>query len=162
MVGLVVVVALAGAPTAPAPAPSASAAPVTAEAVASKSEVTVGEPFTIEVKASGPPGTSYGFPSDASTEAFDLRPAPSTPGLKPTVPVDGSQRYQAAVYALGDVTIPPIPVRYLLPDGTRGETATAPLPLKVVTLLPKNPDERKLADIRGPVGVAIGRPFWIA
>jgi len=32
----------------------------------------------------------------------------------------------------------------------------------VVSLLPKDPQEQKLADIRGPQAVGIGRAFWVA
>jgi hypothetical protein len=63
---------------------------------------------------------------------------------------------------VGEVEVPPVRVKYRLPDGAQGEVASAPLPLRVLSLLPKDPQEQKLADIRGPVGLAIGRAFWVA
>jgi hypothetical protein len=53
-------------------------------------------------------------------------------------------------------------VRYRLADGTEGEAASGTLALKVVSLLPKQEGEQKLADIRGPASVGIGRAFWVA
>ena len=48
-----------------------------------------------------------------------------------------------------------------LADGTTGEIATAPIPLRVVSLLPKEKSDQKLAYVRGPIGVALGRAFWV-
>ncbi len=136
------------------PAPPA----VRAEAAASKTEVTVGEAFTIEVKAEGPAGTSFAFAAEGGGEQLELR----TPAASASSPMPGRHTYEAAAFALGDVEIPPLPVRYRLADGTEGEARTAPIRLKVVSLLPKDPAEQKLADIRGPVSVDVGRAFWIA
>jgi hypothetical protein len=135
-------------------------APVTVAATASQDEVTVGETFSIELKAVGPRGTTYRFAAGASEDEIELRtPEPEEDG--PT-PDPATHRYDAEVYALGEVEIPPIPVRYRLPDGTEGEAETEPLVLKVGTLLPRDADEQKLADIRGPQAVGVGRAFWLA
>ena len=139
----------------------ASPVPVTVTATASKAEVTLGEVFAVEVKASGPAGTSYTFPGEAADDAVDLRtPSEDARGAAPAGP--GVHRYRASVFALGQAQIAPIAVRYRLPDGTTGEAASAPLELKVVSLLPKDPQQQKLSDIRGPLPVSIGRAFWIA
>jgi len=151
------------------PEPGESAAdatpPVTVIATTSKDEVTVGETFTIELKALGPPGTTYRFAPGASEDEIELRtpePAASEPTSAQDAPEPGTHRYEAAVYALGEVQIPPLPVRYTLPDGTEGEAETEPILLKVGSLLPRDADEQKLADIRGPLTVAIGPLFWVA
>jgi hypothetical protein len=143
--------------TAAAPVPASTPSPVRAEATASKTEVTVGELFTIEVKATGPEGAIYSFPGEAEQEQLELR----TPANAATSPMPGLHRYEAAVFALGTVGIPSIPVRYRLPDGSDGEARTAPIELKVVSLLPKDAEAQKLADIRGPVGVEVGQAFWV-
>jgi hypothetical protein len=143
-------------PAAAPPAPS----PVAVTATASKAEVTVGETITVELKASGPAGATFTFPGEAETDAFELRTPPADP--RAPAPEPGTHRYEAAVYAVGEVTLPPIPVRYRLADGTEGEAASEPIVLKVVSLLPKDPQERKLLDVRGPQAVGIGRAFWIA
>jgi hypothetical protein len=137
----------------------AQASPVSVTATASKAEVTVGEAFAIELKATGPAGTTYTFAGEASADELELR-SPVTPKDAPA-PEPGTHRYEATVFALGELQIPPLPVRYRLPDGTEGEAASAPLSLKVVSLLPKEEAEQKLADIRGPASVGVGRAFWI-
>lgn len=126
-----------------------------AVATASKAEVTVGEAFTVAVEATGPAGTTFAFPPEIALEAFELRTAADA-----SPPPPGVHRYQAAVFGLGDAQVPPIPVRYRLPDGTEGEVKTAPIPLQVVSLLSKDKEQQKLADVRGPVEVGIGGVFW--
>jgi hypothetical protein len=155
---LVLAVAAAAGPPSP-PPPS----PVSVTATASKGEVTVGETFTIELEATGPPGTTYTFPAGAETESFDLRtPTPNPKGGSSPPDGPGTHRYEAAVFAVGEATIPEVPVRYKLPDGTVGEASSPPVLLKVVSLLPKDAQQQKLADIRGPLSVGIGRAFWVA
>ncbi len=126
-----------------------------AVATASKAEVTVGEAFPVEVQATGPAGTTFAFPPEITQDTFELRTASAASPLPPAF-----HRYQATVFGLGDAQVPPIPVRYRLPDGTEGEVQTAPITLKVVSLLPKDKEQQKLADVRGPVELTIGRAFW--
>jgi hypothetical protein len=130
-------------------------------ATASKSELRVGEAFVVELSASGPEGTVFTFPKEAGNEAVELREAATAAGGS-SPPPPGVRRYQAAAFALGDVELPAIGVPYRLPDGTTGTATTAPIPLRVASILPKEPKEQKLADIRGPVPLAIGGPFWVA
>ena len=133
------------------------AAPVSATATASKSDVTLGETFTVEVKAMGPTGSAFLFPPSATQEAFELRGLPAdSAALAP-----GVRRYLARLFAVGEAQLPPIPVRYRLADGRTGEVATAPLPLHVASLLPKDKSEQKLADVRPPVRLAVGAAFWV-
>jgi hypothetical protein len=138
-----------------------AATPVAVKAIASKSEVTVGEVFTVELKATGPAGTTFTFAGEAEDDAFELRTPTADPRASAS-PEPNTHRYDAAVYALGEATIPPIPVRYRLPDGTTGEASSEPIVLKVASLLPKDPQQRTLADIRGPEPIGIGRVFWTA
>jgi hypothetical protein len=126
-------------------------------ATASKTEVSVGEAFTVEVRATGPAGTTFTFPPEVVQETFELRVAPAAQSPLPP----GVQRYVATIFGLGDAQVPAIPVRSRLADGTEGDVATGPVSLKVVSLLPRDKGEQKLADIRGPLGVPIGRAFWV-
>lgn len=137
---------------------------VTVIATPSTDEPTLGEPFTIELKALGPPGTTYRFVSGVSEDEIELATSQleSPPAGEADVLEPGTHRYEAAVYALGEVQIPPIPVRYTLPDGTEGEAKAEPIRLVVASLLPRGADEQKLADIRGPLAVGIGPLFWVA
>lgn len=147
-----VLVLLAGGPaTAQEEAPAA-------RAHASKPEVTVGERFTVEVEAKGPEGTTFAFQAEIEGEGALLRtPAPGPSPLPPDRHV-----YEATLFALDEGTVPEIPVRYRLRNGVEGEVATRPVTVKMASLLPKEPKEHKLADIRGPVAVDVGLAFWIA
>jgi hypothetical protein len=127
-------------------------------AIPSKTEVSVGEPFTVELRASGPAGCTFAFPPALAQESIELQPAPADSGARAA----GVQRYRAAVFALGDAQVPPLAVRYRLADGTAGEIRTAAVPLQVHSLLPRAKDEQKLADVRAPVRLVVGRLFWIA
>jgi hypothetical protein len=128
-----------------------------ARATAAKTEVTVGETFVVEVTAEGPAGTRFSFPAEAGNDRVELW---TVPGAGPPPPAQ--HRYQALVLALGEAEVPGIAVKYRLPAGTEGETLTAPVPLRVVSLLPKDPKEQKLAEIRGPRPLSIGGAFWAA
>jgi hypothetical protein len=161
VVALLLVLAQAAAaapPPSPAPTP---AGPVAVTATVSKGEVTVGETFAIDLKAAGPAGTTYTFPGGAETDSFELRtPRPDPKGGPVPAAEPGTHRYEAAVFAVGETEIPPIPVRYKLPDGAEGEASSAPVPLKIVSLLPKDAREQKLADIRPPVPVGVAPVVW--
>ncbi len=126
-----------------------------ARAAAAKTEVTVGETFVVEVTAEGPAGTLFSFPAEAGNDRVELWTAPAAGPPDPS-----PHRYLALVLALGEAEVPSITVKYRLPDGSEGETLTAPIPLQVVSLLPKDPREQKLAEIRGPLSLSIGVAFW--
>jgi hypothetical protein len=162
---LVLAQALAPPPPSPGPAGAAPPAalapgPVSVTATASKAEVTVGEPFEIVLEATGPAGTEYTFAGEAQADALELQT--KAPAAGAPLPEPGTHRYEAVVFALGELQLPGIPVRYRLADGTSGEAASAPISLKVASLIPKDEADPKLADIRGPASVGIGRVFWIA
>ena len=140
--------------------------PVRLEVKPAKTEVTVGETFVVTLEAKGPVGASYVFPADFTQDPIELHAAPAQatpPGTSNAqAPSPSAQAYVASVFGLGDVVIPPLAVHYRLADGREGEAQSAPVRFKVGTLLPKDTKGQKLADIRGPVGVTIGRAFWIA
>lgn len=138
----------------------AAAAEPSVKAAASKSEVTIGEPFTVELEASGPEGTTWRFPAEAGTEQVELRTPQEPSASAATTPA--RHRYEAAVFALGEVEVPPIVVRFRLPDGTEGEAATEPIPLRILSLLPKDPQQQALVDIRDPLELSIGSAFFVA
>ncbi len=128
---------------------------------ASKTRLTVGERFEVEVKARGPQGTAWTFPPEAGDEKVELRAKPGIAATNAAARRE-SRSYLAAAFAVGEVTVPSIKVGYRLADGTEGELSTEPIPLRMVSLLPKDPQERKLADIRGPLGLSVGRAFYLA
>jgi hypothetical protein len=140
------------------PTPAAAPPPgVSASAAAAKTEVSVGETFAVEVMASGPPGTTWSFPAEVDGEVGDLRARPEER------PRPDRRTYDAAVFAVTDAVVPPVVVSYRLPDGTSGQVETQPIPLHITSLLPRDPKERQLVDIRPPVDVSmLPRQFWLA
>jgi Domain of unknown function (DUF4381) len=131
-------------------------------ATPSKSEVALGETFSLDVKATGPAGTVWIFPDQAGNDDVDVRTPAAAPRTSAPSEDSGTHRYEAAAVALTDVAVPPIEVHYRLPDGTEGEASTEAVPLKVLSVLPKDPGEQTLADIRGPLSVPIAIVFWVA
>jgi hypothetical protein len=131
-------------------------------AEASKTDVTVGEVFSVKLSVAGPAGTVWKIPAEVGDEQVELR-TPSTPGPPSTSPPPpGTHRYEAVAFALGEAEVPPIPVEYRLPDGTEGEVSSEPIPLRILSVLPKDSEEQKLIDVRAPLAVSIGRAFWLS
>ncbi|HEY6552278.1 MAG TPA: hypothetical protein VI669_02940 [Vicinamibacteria bacterium] len=146
-------------------APSATGDLIRVEASPSKAEVALGERFVVEVKATAPAGTSFSFPAEVVTEGAELRALPpegAAAGGSPPPARPGVQRYEAALFELTDAKVPTVVVRYRGADGTSGEAATEPVAVKIVSRLAKDADPLKIADIRGPVSLTVGRAFWIA
>jgi hypothetical protein len=130
------------------------------QAHVSSTEVTVGEPFSVAVTAEGPPGTEWSFPEQPGDDSIELVTGPPDP--EDPAPEPGVYRYRATAFALEDVSVPAIRVGYRLPDGVEGELETEPVPLRIVSLLPRDPEEQQLADIRGPRELEIATAFWVA
>lgn len=137
---------------------TATASPCTLTATTDKSEVAAGEPFAVEMRGNGPAGATWSFPSETSSEVVELRAASVAPGSLPP----GTFRYSAAAFALGEAQVPAVEAKCRLADGSEHGVRSAPLTLRMASHLPKDPQEQKLADIRPPVGLAIGRAFWVA
>ena len=133
---------------------AAHAAEVRVTARAAATEVTVGQRFAVTVEASGPAGTAWTFPAEAGDDRVVLRAATDRP------PAAASCTYDAAAYAIGEVEVPAIAVKYRLPDGGEGEARSEAIPLAIGSLLPKEEGERALVDIRGPVKLPLGPFFW--
>jgi hypothetical protein len=142
--------------TAPAAATAAPVGPVSVRAKAAETEVAVGQVFTVEVEARGPAGTTYTFPPEVADDTADLVARADARS------VPNKATYNASVFVLKDAAVPPIAVTYRLPDGTTGQATTAPIPVTIKSLLPRDPKERQLADIRPPMDIpAFPREFWL-
>ena len=133
---------------------AAAAQPVSVTARATSTEVSVGQRFVVTIEARGPAGTTWTFPAEAGDEKVVLRAAAAQPAG------GAAFVYEAAAFSVGEVSVPSIAVKYRLPDGTEGEARSEPIPLQIVSLLPKDESERTLADIRGPVKLPLGGWFW--
>jgi hypothetical protein len=124
-------------------------------AVPSATTVTVGEPFIVTVQAQAPAGTRWSFPAEVTAPDVTLK-------IVATPTRQEGALYQAAVFALDEATIPAITAAFELADGTRGEATSAPVGVTVASLLPEDPEEHRLAELRPPVSLPAGAPFWIA
>jgi hypothetical protein len=142
--------------------PAPGAEPITAQATASKADVSLGEAFEVRIEVTGPPGTSWTFPAQAGDDSVELRIEPEAPQATPGAAPPSARRYRAAAFALNEVRVPSIAVSYRTPDGSSGEVRTEPLPLRVLSVLPKDAKQQVLADVRGPVALSAGWPFWAA
>jgi hypothetical protein len=168
MVGwLAVALALEAGPTPAGPASvSAPAAegPCRLVVTTAQREAAVGEPFVVEARGEGPAGTSWSFPKEASSEDVELVATPVTSnGGKPGgVPDPLAQRYTVRVFALQGAEVPPLTASCRLADGRQHEVRSEPLAMRVRSLLPKDPQEQKLVDIRPPVSLRPGMAFWVA
>jgi hypothetical protein len=124
--------------------------------------------------ATAPASDASAPASDATAPAADAT-APASDATAPAEAVSGPAgssstdvllpnryRYEARVFGLGDVTLPSLVVRYRLADGTVGEATASGPKVKVISLLPKDDPQQSIADIRGPVGMAIAPIFWVA
>ena len=99
----------------PGPAVRVSATPA-------KTEVTVGEPFAVEVVASGPAGTSYVFPAEAGDTVLATMTLdnPAGPGIVVAVkqPGAGCTAYLGPIYLGSTGNYPDVPdnLRFGYPD----------------------------------------------
>jgi hypothetical protein len=102
------------------------------------------------------------FPAEAGDDAVELRTPPPEAKDGQAGAAPDTHHYAAAVFSLGEVGLPAIRVEYRLADGTAGAVSTAPVTLRVVSTLPKDPARQQLVDIREPQPLAVGAIFWTA
>lgn len=154
-------------PVAPAQPAADAASPVQVTAQPATTEPALAAPFAVVVEIVGPPGSRFTVPRGGGDGALELvleDPIPPGPGDAP-VEIAGPKatlRFRAQAFAVDEAALPAIAVRFRLADGTRGETASAPVPLRVASVLPKDPQQRQLADLKGPVALEIAPAFWWA
>jgi len=138
---------------------AAGSGAITVTARASATDVSVGQQFAVDVEASGPAGATFTFPASAGDDKVELRLAPP-PADAPPPP--NRRTYRATAFVLEDATVPAVTVGYRQADGATGSDSSRPIPLHIVSLLPKDPGGQKPADIRPPVGIPFGAPFYVA
>jgi hypothetical protein len=137
----------AGLATAP---PDPDAPTVTARV--DKAEVHVGDPINLTITAIGRRGIAVNLPSTIALDPFtvlDRKEAEQDLG-------DGKLRREftvvAATYEPGQVEMPAVEVTYLGKTGEVRTARTAPIPIKIASLIANEP-EPQLKDIAGPVAV---------
>lgn len=126
---------------------------------ASTTDVSIGQQFTVNVEVTGPPGATFTFPESAGDDKVELRLSPPPTDAMPS---PKRRTYRAAAFVLEGAAVPAVTVGYRQADGSTGTGASQPIPLRIVSLLPKDPEGQKPADVRPPQGIPIGTPFWVA
>ena len=133
-------------------------------ATPSKRDVTVGR--DLHARAEGERARRarrYTFPGEAGDDARRAaHAARRRRGRESRRAAGRPHRYEAAVFALGRGEIPPIPVRYRLPDGTTGEAATAPLDAEGRLAAAEGRRSRSSPTCARRCRCRIGRAFWVA
>jgi hypothetical protein len=162
LVVLLVTVGVATAPTlaAPGTAPDPAAAAATAKgadaptvtARVDKAEARVGDAITVTVTAVGPRGTPVNLPSTLELSPFsilDRKEEEKDLG-------DGKMRrdftLRVAAYEPGEISVPSVEVTYLGKAGEVLTASTAPVPIKITSLLANEP-EPALKENAAPVAV---------
>ena len=74
---------------------------------AATADVSVGQPFMVDVEAAGPAGTTFTFPESAGDDKVELRLEAPAADARPAA---NRRTYRAAAFALADTAVPPITV----------------------------------------------------
>jgi hypothetical protein len=155
---------MAGTPTtAPAPPPLPAQAPVaaagadvpTVAARLDRAQGRVGDVFLLTVTAVGLRVIPTNLPTRLELAPFEV--VGGDPALVEEKDLGNgrvSRRFEVkvAVYETGELTLPPVEVTWIGKDGQVARARTAPVPVKIVSLLANEPDP-KLKDPSGPVTV---------
>jgi len=139
-----------------------SAPGITIETAVDKSEIYIGDlikyRLTIIYDSSivlTPP------PIGANLGAFDVKEYQTDESTKLK---DGrikmESRFVLTTFTTGDYIIPPIPVKFMLPDSTTKFLISEPTPIKVKSLLAESADSADVRDIKGPIEFKSGKAIY--
>jgi len=91
-------------------------------------------------------------PIGANLGAFDVKDYQTDESTKLK---DGrikiESRFMLTTFTTGDYVIPPIPVKFMLPDSTVKYLISEPIPIRVKSLLAESADSTSIRDIKGPI-----------
>lgn len=121
---------------------AAAADPVNAAATLDRTSITVGDPAFLTVYADAEVGYQVGDPSIAHTvgDLEVLETLPSGRSTRSGGIARWTFRYRITAWVVGDQRVPPIAVPYRGPNGVTGVAATAPLVLKVASVIKDGED----------------------
>jgi hypothetical protein len=121
---------------------AAAADPVNAAATLDRTSITVGDPAFLTVYADAEVGYQVGDPSIAHTvgDLEVLETLPSGRSTRSGGIARWTYRYRITAWVVGDQRVPPIAVPYRGPNGVTGVAATAPLVLKVASVIKDGED----------------------
>jgi hypothetical protein len=121
---------------------AAAADPVNAAATLDRTTITVGDPAFLTVYADADVGYQVGDPSIAHTvgDLEVLETLASGRSTRSGGIARWTFRYRITAWVVGDLRVPPIAVPYRGPSGVTGVAATAPLVLKVASVIKDGED----------------------
>jgi hypothetical protein len=131
-------------------APAAQAEPVVSGIeVRAPDRVTVGDRFHVIITLEGLNGTKVGLAPGAMPGEFAVVSTPQTSTKsagngRSTITFD----LEVAAFFPGDAIIPPLVLDYEEPGGTRGQVVTPPASLFVTSVLPSDPSEFQVRDLK--------------
>ncbi len=116
---------------------AASAGPVNAAATLDRSTITIGDPTFLTLYADAEVGYQVGDPNIAHTvgDLEVLEVLPSGRSTRSGGIARWTFRYRITAWVVGDLAVPPIEIPYNGPNGANGVATTAPLVLKVATVI---------------------------
>jgi len=118
-------------------ATAAAADPVNAAATLDRSTITVGDPAFLTVYADAEAGYQVADPTIAHTvgDLEVLEVLPSGRSTRPGGIARWTFRYRVTAWIVGDLNVPPIEIPYNGPNGVTGVATTAPLLLRVASVI---------------------------
>ncbi len=130
-----------------------SAPGITIETAVDKSEIYIGDLVNYRLTIIHDSSiTLTPPPIGANLGAFDVKDYQTDESTKLK---DGrikiESRFVLTTFTTGDYIIPPIPVKFTLPDSTTKYLISEPTPIKVKSLLAESADSTNIRDIKGPI-----------
>jgi hypothetical protein len=121
---------------------AAAADPVIAAAALDRATITVGDPAFLTLYADAEVGYQVGDPRIAHTvgDLEVLEVLPSGRSTRAGGIARWTFRYRVTAWVVGDLAVPPIEIPYSGPNGTSGVALTAPLALRVSTVIQDGED----------------------
>jgi hypothetical protein len=121
---------------------AAAADPVIAAAALDRATITVGDPAFLTVYVDAATGYQVSDPTIAHTvgDLEVLEVLPSGRAMRAGGIARWTFRYRITAWVVGDLSVPPIAVTYIGPDGATGIALTAPLALHVATVIKDGED----------------------
>ncbi|MEO8632465.1 MAG: hypothetical protein ABI466_03845 [Chloroflexota bacterium] len=129
---------------------AAAADPVIAAATLDRATITVGDPTVLTVYADAEAGHQVGDPTIAHTVG-DLEVLETLPSARSTRPGGIARwtfRYRITAWIVGDLGVPPIEIPYSGPNGVNGVAMTAPLVLRVASVVQSGEDTSNIKPLK--------------
>lgn len=135
---------------------AAAADPVNAAATLDRTTITVGDPAFLTVYADAEAGYQVSDPTIARTlgDLEILEVLPSGRSTRSGGIARWTFRYRVTAWVVGDLTVPPIEIPYSGPNGTTGTAVTAPLVLRVATVIRDGEDTSDVKPLKPQLDLA--------